>query len=234
MSISTITREMDERERARFTACKEQCRRLATKDGHWEDWLVIGDGLMALRAAIMRLLHITEPKGSAYNADFGKALRQDTDIAHIKPAVCSHLLFCLEHQTTTNQVRADMTPAERIRITHPTSMYKRVHAIVVGKVKRNFPSVTQRLKIERDELTRQNADLAEKLAAAEHRDGSLFDLHRDTAEEIAKVIVAHVSPNKARAIHHLLGQAIASGPKPKPPKLPKPKSTKVKSKKPAG
>jgi hypothetical protein len=47
--------------------------------------------------------------------------------------------------------------------------------------------------------TRTIADLEEKLAAAEQRDGSLFDLHQDRAEDIANVIVGTV-PGKAAAI----------------------------------
>ena len=78
------------------------------------------------------------------------------------------------------------------------------------------------LKDRNEQLTRINLDQAERIAALEAREenGSLFDLARDRAEDIAKTIVATVGVRRARAIHHLLGGAIAAAPKPKPPKRP--------------
>jgi hypothetical protein len=43
-------------------------------------------------------------------------------------------------------------------------------------------------------------NLQKKLADAEARSGSLFDLDRDSAEDIVHAIVGNVSPNKARTI----------------------------------
>jgi uncharacterized protein YjgD (DUF1641 family) len=53
------------------------------------------------------------------------------------------------------------------------------------------------------------ADLEEKLAAAD-RDGSLFDLKRDTAEDIGTAIANSISETKARNIIKSITEAIAA------------------------
>ena len=47
-------------------------------------------------------------------------------------------------------------------------------------------------------MKRELAATREKLARKE--DGSLFDLRHDTADNIAEVVVANISENKARSI----------------------------------
>jgi hypothetical protein len=56
------------------------------------------------------------------------------------------------------------------------------------------------MKEENAELKCQLTDRDEKLAAAEARDGSLFDLKHDSAEEIITVLVDQLSAHKAAAI----------------------------------
>jgi hypothetical protein len=56
----------------------------------------------------------------------------------------------------------------------------------------------ERLKRESDAKTRRIAELEQKLAVADG--GSLFDLKRDTADNIATTIIANVSEHKAREI----------------------------------
>jgi hypothetical protein len=50
------------------------------------------------------------------------------------------------------------------------------------------------------ERDREIAHLQDQLAASEARDGSLFDLKKDSAKDIADTIVSTISPNKAETI----------------------------------
>ncbi len=56
------------------------------------------------------------------------------------------------------------------------------------------------LKRQVAEKDREIAQLRDKLAKAEARDGSRFDLNRDSAEDIGRVIVGSIGESKARKI----------------------------------
>jgi hypothetical protein len=70
---------------------------------------------------------------------------------------------------------------------------------------------------EKEELKRSNADLEERLHAAESRGGSLFDLEKDSAEHIIRVFSdpARISADKAKEIANgilaALKTAVTSG-----------------------
>lgn len=65
------------------------------------------------------------------------------------------------------------------------------------------------------EQAREIEHLREQLSAAEARDGSLFDLKRDSVEAIAATIVGSVAPSRAekiaRAVLGRLKQARPAG-----------------------
>ena len=127
------------------------------------------------------------------------------------------MLYCTEHLADIVEMRAAWTPSKRALVNHPTTMAKRLRDFLkrpIGELptvpRRNASPMTL-LKHKNEELTRANLDLAERLAAAEQHDGSLFDLSRDTPEDIVQVIIGNVSMNKAKTIHEALGRALAAG-----------------------
>ena len=137
----------------------------------------------------------------------------------------SNLLYCMEHLPDILEMRVGWTPTERAKINHPTSMAQRLREFLnraPAEAPRRNVSPMALLKDKNEQLQRANLDLSERLASAEAREagGSLFDLARDNVDDIARVIVSTVGVNKARSLHHSLGQAIAAAPKPKPPKRP--------------
>ncbi len=106
----------------------------------------------------------------------------------------SNLLYCMEHLADIMEMRAGWTPSERAKINHPTSMAQRLRAFLnrapTEAPRRNVsPLALPRDK--KEQLERANLDLAEQVAALQARDGqgSLFDLHRSNADEIAATIV---------------------------------------------
>jgi hypothetical protein len=52
------------------------------------------------------------------------------------------------------------------------------------------------LKRQVAEQNRKIADLEEQLAAAETRDGSLFDLRKDRPEDIGLTVASHIGPRR--------------------------------------
>jgi hypothetical protein len=61
-------------------------------------------------------------------------------------------------------------------------------------------SPVSRLKTKNTDQSHEIEHLKERLAAAEARDGSLFDLRRDTVKDIVTAILAHINPSRAEDI----------------------------------
>jgi hypothetical protein len=122
-----------------------------------------------------------------------------------------------ERLNILREIRETMTPGERSRLNSPISAKQRVLAVLKarqgGFEEKLKTSPVAVLKAKLVEQTRQIAHLEEQLAAAEHRDGSLFDLKHDKAKDIVDVIIANVSARKAEAIAKTL---LATVKKPKP------------------
>jgi hypothetical protein len=218
---------MTPEDRVKFERGAELLGRLQEGRGFDDFWVPIGEGVLAVRRTVMEALRLRKVRGSGsgYYRDAFNRMVDKTPYARLKKTEVSNLLFCMEHLADIVEMRAGWTPTERTKVIHPDSMAKRLRDFLnraPGEVPRRNASPMALLKDRNEQLTRTNLDLAERVAALEASEdgGSLFDLARDRAEDIAKVIVASVSYNKARAIHHLLGEAIAGSPKPKPPKRP--------------
>ena len=159
----------------------------------------------AVRHTVMAVLHLKKARGGYYNDAFGKMCAK-TPYAEMHKVERSNLLYCMEHLADIVEMRAGWTPSDRAKVNHPTSMAQRLReflhrAPVDPPVKRNVSPMAL-LKDKNEQLMRSNLDQAERIAALEARegDGSLFDLKRDSADDIVTAIVSNVSPYKAEAI----------------------------------
>jgi hypothetical protein len=187
---------MTEEDRAKFERGAEKLKYMQRGQAFDDFWVPIGEGLLAVRRTVMHALRLTKARGGYYKEAFGQMCIR-TPYADMDKSERSHLLYCMEHLATIIEMRAIWTPTDRARINHPHSMAKKLkeflnRAPTEPLPRRNVsPMAIQREKIER--LERTNLDLAEKVAALEAVDGSRFDLDRSNADEIATVIVSHLS-----------------------------------------
>lgn len=163
----------------------------------FEMWIVIGE-------AVVRARQIADERGGRWT--FQRLLEQQglNEIAGGKASI-SRLEKIMARLPEVQEWRAILTARERIDWAAPNTVFKRCP--VFAKIKPNKddtaepkPSPIARVKDERDELKRKVADLEERLSASENRDGSLFDLKRDTAKDIAGAIFDNVSAHKAGEI----------------------------------
>src|SRR5205085_11694856 len=110
--------------------------RAAAKEWHalstgreWSSWMKIGAALEIGSRACMRKAKTNRPFGRPYVEAFSEWCKaagfRNPDI---EPKTRSHLLYLMQPQNreVCDNLRAAMTPADRLRIAHPDSMYKRV------------------------------------------------------------------------------------------------------------
>jgi hypothetical protein len=221
MTTASLQQNMTDDDRAKFERGAAMLKQLQSGRGFDEHWVPIGEGLLAVRRTVMNVLRLKTARGGHYNDMFGK-LCAKTPYAEMHKVERSNLLYCMEHLADIIEMRVGWTPSERAKVNHPDSMAKRLREFLnrapVEAPRRNVSPMAL-LKDKNERLERANLDQAERIAALETQagSGSLFDLQRDTPDDIARVIADAVTLYKARAIHHSLGQAIAAKPKPKQP-----------------
>jgi len=229
MAIEDIKRtDLTQNERDVLAADTERWKHMGA-GAHLQDWLNFYTGLDIRRRLAMRLAHTNQPAGRGYNEMFSTLMREDgIDTADKSAMTAFTAVMWLnedpERLTILREILNAMTPGQRARLNSPISARQRVEGVLKARAKgeaaeakvKDSPVALLRAQVA--EKDREIATLKAKLAKGE--DGSLFDLARDNVEDIARTIVGNVGVNKARSLHHSLGQAIAAAPKPKPPKRP--------------
>jgi hypothetical protein len=176
---------------------------------HLDEWLAFGPGLMIRRRLAMRMAYANRPEGRGYNERFSVIMTRDgfydgdpkTKTAwtaviwlHDKP----------EHLELLREIRDAMKPAERARLNSPITARQHVEKVLKaragGSEEKIRYSPVAKYKQTIVEHERTIKELQSKLATAQHRDGSLFDLKRDNAEDIGRVMADNVTEQKFRNI----------------------------------
>jgi hypothetical protein len=173
---------------------------------HLDDWLAYGPGLMIRRTLAMHIAFVNRPEGKGYATAFKRLMEHDGLHTMDKTSISAVLWLYddPERMTILREIRETLSVGERARLNSPISARQRVEKVL--KARAGGTEETMRtspmsiLKKQISEYQRTVADLQERLAASENRDGSLFDLKRDKAEDIIKTIVAVVTEHRATTI----------------------------------
>jgi hypothetical protein len=173
---------------------------------HLDDWLAYGPGLMLRRRMAMRIAFVNRPEGRGYAQAFGDLMQRNGLHTMDKTSVSAILWLHdePERMTTLRQIRDTMTVGERARLNSPISARQRVEKILKVReagqetVVKTSPLARQAALVA--EQAREIEHLKEQLAAAERRDGSLFDLKRDSVDSIANTIVGSITAGRAESI----------------------------------
>jgi hypothetical protein len=188
---------------------------------HLDDWLAFGPGLLLRRRMAERMAHVNRPEGKGYAQAFAALLEQDGLNTMDKQSISAVLWLNDDpaRMIILREIRDAMTVGERARLNSPISARQRVEKIL--KVREAAAKAREegregepeeklrgspmaRLKDQVAEQTREIEHLKERLAAAEQRDGSLFDLRRDKIDDIAVTIISNASPSRAEGIARAL------------------------------
>jgi hypothetical protein len=179
---------------------------------HWNDWMLIADGLMVGRRKAMFAAGTNAPKGKGY----GKAMKTWMDerpwARDLDNPTRNDLFWCVEHRSEIEIWRDTLAQNERARLNHPSAMKRRYEASHKSKddgdkPPRRSPTAMKDARIEA--LEEELATLKkENVALKSHGQGSLFDLHKDTAADIAETTFRHVGLGRTRGIRDALTKLV--------------------------
>jgi len=206
MTIDSIAQtELTASERDVLAQDRERWSRLGA-GAHLDDWLSFGPGLMIRRRLAMRIAHTNKPEGRGYVTAMNQILKHDGLDGMDKTSMTAVLWLHDEagRLTVLREIREGMKIGDRARLNSPITARQRVEKLLKARATGTEESVRQspmsNLKRQVAEKDREIAQLRDKLAKAEARDGSRFDLNRDSAEDIGRVIVGSIGESKARKI----------------------------------
>jgi hypothetical protein len=99
----------------------------------WSDWQKAGAALTAGRTEAMRRANTNEPKGRIYNRAFGEVLnREQLGTDRLDSTTRNQLLQIMENQSAIEEWRATLTPAQRLRLNHPSAVWRNWRRSVKG------------------------------------------------------------------------------------------------------
>ena len=216
MKIENERSNLNQSEQNVLAEDRERWKRMGA-GAHLDEWLAYAPGFMLRRRMAMRMAHVNRPEGRGYAQAFAALMEADGLHTMDKASVTAVLWLNDEPERLSilREIRDTMTVGERARLNSPISARQRVEKrLKIRKAaaeareegREGEPEETvrtspmARVKDQNVELTREIEHLKERLAAAEQRDGSLFDLRRDKIDDIVSAIIGNASPSRAEAI----------------------------------
>jgi hypothetical protein len=92
---------------------------------NFADWQKVGAALAAGRTEAMRIANTNTPKGKKYNRAFGDVLkREQLGTDRLDSATRNQLLRIDENKSAIEEWRATLLPAQRLRLNHPSAIWR--------------------------------------------------------------------------------------------------------------
>ena len=170
----------------------------------WNDWLLVGEALLAGRMEAMRAAHTNKPEGRRYNEEFSHWLKI-TRFDAVEATTRKRLLKCLEHRNEIQAWRATLTTNKLHVLNHPGVVLRRWQKTIVKKPDDDAskkPSHTEKLKASIIALEEDNTRMKREVER-----GGPFT-RQDTARDIAAVVFRTISPSKARDVARELNRLV--------------------------
>jgi hypothetical protein len=171
-------------------------------------WHDAGKALVTLQTAAMRLAHTNQPQGPRYRAKWQELSDHVPHLRDLDKGSRSDACWLANEWEAVNAWLQTLVYPERWRLNHPTSIHRRwkaTHAAPGGEEAGTSPAAGYKQRAA--ELEAENAELRQQLKRAQD-DGSLFNLERDTGEQIGRVIGNSVGETKAAAIAKAIQAAV--------------------------
>jgi len=165
-----------DREQSTILHGQEAWHRLG-RDHSWEDWRHVGAALLIGRSGAMREAAVNRPVGRRYNVVFAAWLNK-FGFENLDKADRSRLFAIMDHLDEIETWRATLTPAQRLRLNHPSAVFRKWKSA-------NAISQNRRRECERFDGDRwEPADPPEAIATA-----MIAKLTRSKAAAVASAIL---------------------------------------------
>jgi hypothetical protein len=206
MSIDTIEEELNPSDREILAQDRERWARMGA-GAHLDDWLAYAPGLMLRRQLAMKIAFTNAPVGKGYNMAFAALMERD-GLHTMDKASISAILWLHEHPERMDELRKlrhVMTVGQRSRLNSPISARQRIEKILSVRGTTKTDPVEPKLSPYAN-LQKANIELQFELDSLKKRSdgGSLFDLRKDTVEDIASIIIKTVSASKVEKLARAL------------------------------
>ncbi len=159
-----------DREQSTILHGQEAWHRLG-RDHTWEDWKHVGAALLIGRSRAMHNAGVNRPVGRRYNAAFAAWLHK-FGFENLDKGDRSRLFAVTDHLHEIETWRATLTPTQRLRLNHPSAVLRKWKSANAIARNRSPPKGSQPLRWD----------------------------PADQPEDIATVMVAKLSRNKAAAV----------------------------------
>jgi hypothetical protein len=220
MSLEAIIAEIPAELRVRLERDAERAKHMVG-GGHLQDWLDYEVSLWGIRSEAMRLATTNEPRGRGYNEAVGQLMRH-YGLDKLDGGCVSAVLWLtdpkdkyqegerwLTRKEILDGILKHLTPGQRSRLASPISARQRVQkkidtlaaAAEAGGADALDEKPLSKLKQVEQALAKALQDkyhLEEQLKRRD--DGSLFDLKRDSADNIGRTMADNVSEGKFNSI----------------------------------
>jgi hypothetical protein len=174
---------------------QEAWRRLR-ENSTWEDWKRVGRAHVVGRAAAMRHGHVNKPKGRSYNAVFS-AWQKKFGFADFDKGDRARLFDVMDHLTEIEDWLGKLPPTERLRLNHPTSVWRRWKAATkAATAAPDKVSSVQKLKNSIIALEEENTRMKREIA----RGGGDLWTPEDRPQDIAKIMLTKLARSKAEKV----------------------------------
>jgi hypothetical protein len=174
---------------------------------------------MIRRRLAMRIAFVNRPEGRGYVTAFGDLMKRDGFDIKDKTLMTSLTAVLWLHDDAERlnmlrEIRDTMTPGKRSRLNSPIAARQHVEKVLKARQSGTEETLkTSPLAMARKTIADQARDIATLQShiqelEADRDQGSLFDLKRDSADDIGKVIVGNVGSSKARKIRDAILAAL--------------------------
>jgi hypothetical protein len=176
----------------------------------WDDWLVLGEGLLVGRTEAMRTSHSNKPEGRRYNCEFSLWLESNklddgTSFGEIDKAVRARLFECLAHRDEIEKWRKTLPISERLKLNHPAVVLRRWKKTRVAKPDDNAkPKQSRMAKLEAAVIALDEENHRLKRDAKDNAYFTPQDRPIDIANYIWRTI--HEAPKLAHSIASALNK----------------------------
>jgi hypothetical protein len=166
------------------------------RDHTWENWRQVGAALLIGRSGAMHNAGVNRPVGRRYNAAFAAWLNK-FGFENLDKADRSRLFAVMDDLTEIETWRATLTPPERLRLNHPSAVFRKWKS--ANALSQNQNSKLSPIKKCREENSALKQEIARLRRECERFAGDRWE-PADRAEDIATAVVAKLSRNKAAAV----------------------------------